>query len=147
MRRFVLSFIAVSLIAFVIAGCGSGHKSSPVNTELEGVWTKYAPGTETVPEITITFVFHENDWELTWIETETSTIVSRMLGTFSLDTESDPKELNLYIVESSDESQDEGTTIYGIYELSGDNLIIASGDGGIRPTSFTAYNTIDLVKE
>lgn len=144
MKRLILSVLAVFVITAVVVGCGSSNTSSSGNTELEGTWTETVPGTDIMPATTITFTFSGNNWEL--IETATS-VSFQVSGTFTLDPTANPKTLDLYITASTLASNMVGTTLHSIYQLSGTNLAIANGQGGTRPTSFTADNTANLVKQ
>jgi uncharacterized protein (TIGR03067 family) len=147
MKRIIPFIFAVLAIVAFVSGCGSGNTPSSGNTELEGTWTTIVPGAEIMSDMTITFTFNGNDWELTELETETSTAVIQMSGTFTLDSKANPKTLNLYITDCPQGTEEVGTTLHSIYQLSGSKLTIANEEGGTRPTSFTAYNTIDLVKQ
>ena len=145
MKRLILYILAVFAITIVVVGCGSSNTSSSGNTELEGTWTETVPGTDIMPAMTLTFTFSGNNWAS--IETTTSATVYQMSGTFTLDSTANPKTLDLYITTATLWSNMVGTTLHGIYQLSGTNLAIANGQGGTRPTSFTTDNTANLVKQ
>jgi uncharacterized protein (TIGR03067 family) len=147
MKRLILSVLVVLAIAAVVAGCGSSNTSSSGNTELEGTWTETVPGTDIMPDMTVTFTFSGNNWDMIEKETATSTIWIQMSRTFILDPTANPKTLDLYITDFPEWSENVGTTLHSIYQLNGTNLAIANGQGGTRPTSFTADNTANLVKQ
>ena len=128
MKRFILSILAVFAIAAAVVGCGSSNPSGlPTgNTELQGTWTWTEAG--------VTFTFSGNNWTIT------STIGDQTSGTFTLDSATNPKTIDLYFATYSEPqaaSQVVGKTALGLYLLSGTNLTLALGDPGTaRPTSF-----------
>jgi uncharacterized protein (TIGR03067 family) len=111
---------------------------------LEGTWTETVSDSG-IGTVTITLTFIGNNWEL--IETLDSSTMLQMSGTFTLDSTANPKTLDLYITACSMAPEQVGATLYEIYQLSGNNLALASGQGGTRPASFTADNTANLVKQ
>jgi uncharacterized protein (TIGR03067 family) len=142
MKRLILSVLVVFAIAAAVVGCGSSNTSSG-NMELQGTWKATDPADNTT---TITFTFNGNQWTMT--EASTSMALSfQMSGTFTLDSAVNPRTIDLYITACSIAPDQVGTTLHSIYQLNGTNLAIANGQGGTRPTSFTADNTANLVKQ
>jgi uncharacterized protein (TIGR03067 family) len=159
MKRFVLSVLAVLAIAITVVGCGSSNTARPTpvatptptptpsptpsNTELEGMWI----GMPKLPDNTtmqITFVFTGNNW----ISLSSKSDSDQMSGTFIIDTMANPKTIDLYIANASEESHWAGGTSLGIYVLNGSNLKLEVLDpGDARLTEFTEYYVMNLFKQ
>ena len=144
MKRFILSILAVFAIAAAVVGCGSSNTSSG-NTELQGTWKATSPD-ETV---TITVTFSGNSWTMT--ETSTSASQSVQLsGTFTLDSAANPKTIDMLYVSSVPATPGiAGTTVKGIYQITGNNLMIATADTASdpRPTELNESNSMPLTKQ
>ena len=119
------------------------------NTELQGTWV----GTGADKNVTMTYTFsgHNVTLAFTSISTIPGTTAKSLQesGTFTLDSTANPKTIDLYVVTSTDPSDPAvGQTILCIYQVSGTNLTIARDAGSAtRPTSFTADNMANLVKQ
>jgi uncharacterized protein (TIGR03067 family) len=121
----VKSCLMVALLLSVAISCSMRKEAK---TSLEGRWTGYdLTATNATDEVTVAghqLDYHgpeTNDWAR---------------GTFVLDEQTQPMELDFTIQESP---HDVGKRVLGIYELQGDNLKIAVAPPGDsqRPLNFT----------
>ncbi|MFH0801411.1 MAG: hypothetical protein V2A78_03370 [bacterium] len=147
-------FIFVLLLAFLfpLSGCGGDQvsggalpspasSSSPwVKTTLEGPWNGYEEGASSqwnaaFGEAARTFKFG-NSTGTEWYK-----------GTYSVDTGTTPRRIELSVEDSSD-SWYIGKISYGIYKIENNTLSLAFFNPGVsaRPASFTAFNVSGLVQ-
>ena len=126
-RRIGKRSLVPGALLLLALGCGESPSGGPGEpTELEGTWTGYELG----GDAGWTFILTGNTFSTTgpgeW-----------HTGTFSLNTGASPKQMNALITDSAI-SIYIGSTMLGIYQLSGDTLTIAAHEPGdpTRPTSF-----------
>ncbi|MGA1867271.1 MAG: TIGR03067 domain-containing protein [bacterium] len=128
----VLCILMASI--FMWAGCGldiiNEDSNEMVRTELEGTWIGNETGDAST---TWTFVFSGAIVNVTEESEE-----EWYTGTFSLNTSSDPKQINLVILDCSYCESDHETCL-GIYRIEEGVLTLIANEPGNtqRPTSFT----------
>lgn len=120
LANFIYYFFSVVLAIIFFTSYDTAYSS-----ELEGTWICTVPGT---------FIFDGNNWSFTdpdeWGE-----------GTFVTSTSTNPKQLDMYIQNTS-ETFYSGKTMLSIYNIENNALYLAIGEPGspYRPTSFTDMN-------
>jgi uncharacterized protein (TIGR03067 family) len=131
MRFFKIAghLIIVLTISVVFLSCkNNGNPASPpvpVKTELEGTWV--GNNTDGIDQTSYTYIV-----ALDSIIVDTNSI-EKFRGTFTLDTATSPKQINMLVTKSAMVS-DVGKTIPALYILSGNILkITANGPGSQRP--------------
>jgi uncharacterized protein (TIGR03067 family) len=134
--------VALLIVMSVLTSC-SGIDS----WRLQGTWEAYT----TIGNATITtyrLVIDEKTFDLKSL----TLIPTGKSGTFTVDAFSDPKEIDLavgkdYTGEGSlqlVQTHDPAVALYGIYQISGDELKIQFGDEGNRPQAFDDDKAITL---
>ncbi len=129
-----ISGLLLACIAVLTMNCDNGSPTSPavVNTGLEGTWKGKALGDTTTYFIT----FSENNF--TFKSSAFSLLTNAYTGTFSTDTNADPKQMDAHIAQCPINSQFIGKTSLCIYKISHDTLTYAGNEPGDmqRPNSF-----------
>jgi uncharacterized protein (TIGR03067 family) len=128
------------MLGITAAGCkdSSTSPSQALTSELEGTWAGIDKATGTQ----MAMIFSGN-------QISTSMAGSELYsGTFSINTNISPKQIN-FTITSSSISAYVGQTSLGVYELSGNSLTIAANEPGdpVRPASITAGRVFELAKE
>ena len=111
------------------------------NTALQGRWTT------TTGNMTVTYTFSGDSWSMVASSALTLHLVTQLAGTFTLSSAANPKTIDMLVSSSPSSPGMAGTTLLGIYQLSGTNLTLSVGYSGDRPTSFTNESRLDLVKQ
>ncbi len=136
MRTKTLFILTLTFVLFVFLSCsddnntGTGPEGNV--TELEGTWIgsdSFYPAS-----ILVTFIFSGNNWDFT-----TSEQSEWFKGAFTLNTSTNPKQVDAKINESS-ETESIGKTSLGIYKIEDNTVTFAVNEPGIitRPSSFTS---------
>lgn len=137
-----LLFLLV-LCTFLFSSCkkddNSPTGSNPIPTELEGTWK--TSGNE------VTIIFTNNTFDFKGSGNGISFYYS---GTFTLKTNSNPKNIDMLMLQSN-QAQDIGKTSLGIYKLQSNTLTLELYQPGItpRPTEFSdgGFNSFVLIKQ
>jgi uncharacterized protein (TIGR03067 family) len=138
-KRFILSILVVLAVATVVVGCTPSSNSDL--QQLQGRWTT------TTGNMTVTYTFSGDSWSMVASSALTLHLVSQLAGTFTLSSAANPKTIDMLVSSSPSWPEMAGTTLLGIYQLSGTNLTLAVGYSGDRPTSFTDESRLDLVRQ
>lgn len=140
--------LVVNCLVFALgcpSGGGGGGGGAP-KTELEGTWdltTLILPGLDS-SRVTFTGSRWSSEMQQTDLDTNEST-TSTGAGTFTINTETTPKQIDLTTTEVDGESVEELSTSYSIYSIvDGQTLNIGAGgtDPDSRPASFDAGTVV-----
>jgi uncharacterized protein (TIGR03067 family) len=154
-RRILLLLITV-IGLIVYSGCQKKNPASPVTagpTELEGVWNGYSDADTAdpnIPKSALTYSFTNNNVVVTRDSCSKQDLPSCLIeffrGTFSVDTNSTPKTLDIHITQSS-RAQYRGATIFSIYYKNMNTLTIsANGPGSPRPQTLDEAMSVHLTE-
>jgi uncharacterized protein (TIGR03067 family) len=119
---------SISIVLFCCMGIHCSSKSTPTApagpTELEGTWKQTALGTN------FTLVCSNNSFSMS------GDLVAS--GVFSIDTGTNPKQVDIVITSYPDDPTYVGKTSLGVYALNGNNLRMALGEPGTPRVTFTS---------
>lgn len=136
MKKTILIVLILGLGLFAFWGCDADNGTGPDDgngdyvTELEGTWV----GDDSIyPDNNVTFIFTDYDWDFT-----VSGKPEWYKGTFTLDTSSNPKQID-FIVNECNETQYVGKVSLGIYQIENNTMTLSALEPGTttRPTSFS----------
>jgi uncharacterized protein (TIGR03067 family) len=118
---------SISIVLFCLMGiyCSKSTPTAPASpTELEGTWKETALGAN------YTLICSNNAFYMS------GDLVAS--GAFSINTGTNPKQIDIVIASDSDDSSYVGKTSLGVYALNGNSLRMALGEPGTPRVTFTS---------